>query len=568
MSGQHSKHRATSRRVAAGLALATIVGTAAACTSGPGSGSAKPASLLSTDVQVGPDAAGTTWPVFGGGSDDTRFSALSQINTGNVGRLGIAWSAPLGQYQSLSETYPVMSGRTLYLTSSTDEVMAYDAVTGTRTWSHAPQVDFTLSRGVGGYGVTVNRGVAVSGGKVFLLTFDDHMQALSQATGEQLWSTVVADAHTGAYETSAPTVWQNMVFGGDSGSEDGVRGFVAAYQTGTGSQLWRFWTVPSPGHGWVPQGPHGGGTVYMPPTIDTSTGLLYVGTGNPSPAIVGVHRPGPDLYTDSILALNAKTGKLAWYHQQVAHDLWDYDASTPVMIFNATVGGKKVRAVAEAGKSGYLFLLNAATGKNLFPPVPFVTEKHSPPTAAGVLECPGSLGGAQYGPSAYSPVLHTAFVTGLNMCMILKVGAPSPGSGEKDFGGTSSIPPNLPQTGTVTAVDTDTGKTLWARTLPAPMIGGATATAGGLVLAGDAHGTLYAFDARTGAEVWHAYIGLAFGAAPIVYAVGGTEYVAMVVGGSPLSANFHWGNIGARIVVLKLGGSKITPVKGTGGGGA
>jgi len=568
MNGQHSKHRVTSRRVAAGLALATVLGTAAACTSGQTSGAAKPASLLSADVRLGPGAAGTAWPVFGGGTDNTRFSALSQINTGNVGRLGVAWTAPLGQYQSLSETYPVMIGRTLYLTSSTDEVMAYNAVTGARTWSHAPRVDFTLSRGVGGYGVTVNRGVAVSGGKVYLLTFDDHMQALSQATGEQLWSTVVADAHTGAYETSAPTVWQNMVFGGDSGSEDGVRGFVAAYQAGTGSQLWRFWTVPAPGHGWVPQGPHGGGTVYMPPTVDTSTGLLYVGTGNPSPTIVGVHRPGPDLYTDSILALNARTGKLAWYHQQVAHDLWDYDASTPVMIFNATVDGKKVRAVAEAGKSGYFFILNAATGKNLFPPVPFVTEKHSPPTAKGVLECPGSLGGAQYGPSAYSPVLHTAFVTGLNVCMILKVGAPSPGSGEKDFGGTSSIPPNLPQTGTITAVDTDTGKTLWARTLPAPMIGGATATAGGLVLAGDAHGTLYAFDARTGAEVWHAYLGLAFGAAPIVYAVGGTEYVAMVVGGSPLSANFHWGNIGARIVVLKLGGSRITPVQGTGGGGA
>ena len=361
-------------------------------------------------VRTGPGAAGTTWPVFGGGSDNTRFSALSQVNAGNVGGLGVAWSAPLGQYSSLSENYPVMIGRTLYVTSSTDEVMAYDAVTGKRTWAYAPQVDFTLSRGVGGYGVTINRGVAVSGGKVYLLTFDDHMQALSQATGEQLWSEVVADAHTGAYETSAPTVWQNLVFGGDSGSEDGVRGFVAAYDAGTGSQAWRFWTVPAPGHGWVPKGPHGGGTIYMPPTVDTSTGLLYVGTGNPSPTIVGTSRPGPDLYTDSILALNARTGKLAWYHQQVAHDLWDYDAASPVMVFSTVIGGKKVRAVAEAGKGGYFFILDAATGKNLFPPVPFVTEKHTPPTAAGVLECPGSLGGAQYGPSAYSPVLHTAFV--------------------------------------------------------------------------------------------------------------------------------------------------------------
>jgi PQQ-dependent dehydrogenase (methanol/ethanol family) len=554
-------------RAAAGLAVAVVLGAAGACSGGAPGRSGKPGSLLGAGVRVGPQAAGTTWPDFGGGTDNTRFSALAQINTGNVGQLGVAWSAPLGQYQTLAENYPVMIGRTLYVTASTDEVMAYDAATGKRTWSYAPRVDFTLSRGVGGYGVTVNRGVAVSGGKVYLLTFDDRLQALSQATGEELWSSVVADAHTGAYETSAPTVWQGMVFGGDSGSEDGVRGFVAGYDSGTGSQAWRFWTVPAPGQGWVPKGAHGGGTTYMPPTIDTSTGLLYVGTGNPSPTIVGVSRPGPDLYTDSILALDAKTGKLAWYHQQVAHDLWDYDAASPVMIFDTVVNGKKVRAVAEAGKSGYFFILSAATGRDLFAPVPFVKQKHSPPTPAGVLECPGSLGGAQYGPSAFSPVTHAAYVTGLNMCMNLKVGPVSPGSGEKDFGGTSSVPPGVPQTGTVTGIDTSTGKKLWQRTLPSPMIGGATATAGGLVFAGDAHGTLWAFDARTGAVAWHAYLGLAFGAAPIVYSVNGTEYLAMVAGGSPLSANFHWGTIGARIIVLKLGGSRITPYSGTGGGG-
>ncbi|MBV9448066.1 MAG: PQQ-binding-like beta-propeller repeat protein [Streptosporangiaceae bacterium] len=556
------------KRLVMALALTVVAGVAVACSGGTPGRSFKSGALLDAGVRVGAGAAGTTWPVFGGGTDNTRFSALSQINTGNVGHLGVAWSAPLGRYSSLSEDYPVMTGRTLYVSSSTDEVMAYDAVTGARTWAYAPQVDFTLSRGVGGYGVTVNRGVAVSGGNVYLLTFDDHLQALSQATGEELWSNVVADAHTGAYETSAPTVWQKLVFGGDSGSEDGVRGFVAAYDAGTGSQVWRFWTVPAPGQGWVPKGPHGGGTIYMPPTIDTSSGLLYAGTGNPSPTIVGTSRPGPDLYTDSILALDARTGKLAWYHQQVAHDLWDYDAASPVMVFDAVLGGKKVRAVAEAGKSGYFFVLDAATGRNLFPPVPFVTQKHSPPTAEGVLECPGSLGGAQYGPSAFSPVTRAAYVTGLNVCMTLKVGPASPGTGEKDFGGTSSIPPGLPQTGTVTAVDTGTGHVLWARTLPAPMIGGATATAGGLVFAGDAHGTLYAFDARTGEQVWHAYLGLAIGAAPIVYSVGGTEYLALVVGGSPLSANFGWGNVGARIVVLKLGGSRITPYPPAGGSGA
>jgi PQQ-dependent dehydrogenase (methanol/ethanol family) len=550
--------------------LAALTGVAAACTSGSGQpsshGSGQPSgSLLSTTVSPGPSAAGMAWPVFGGGTDNTRFSALSQVNAGNVTKLGVAWSKPLGQFSSLNESYPVMIGRSLYLTTSTDEVMAFDAATGARSWSYAPRVDFSLSRGVGGYGVTVNRGVAVSDGKVYLLTFDDKLRALSQATGEELWSTLVADAHTGAYETSAPTAWQDLVFGGDSGSEDGVRGFVAAYHTADGSPAWRFWTVPAPGQGWVPKGPHGGGTIYMPPTIDTTTGQLYAGTGNPSPAIVGTSRPGADLYTDSILALNARTGKLSWYHQQVAHDLWDYDAAAPVMVFNTVVNGKPVRAVAEAGKSGYFFILDSKTGKNLFAPVPFVTQHHTTPTAAGTLECPGSQGGSQYGPAAFSPQTRTAFVTGLNMCMVLKVGPVSPGNGEKDFGGTATVPPNLPQTGTLTAVDTTTGKVGWHDTLPYPMIGGATVTASGLVFAGDAHGTLYAFDASTGAIRWHAYLGIAIGAAPIAYAVGGTEYIALVAGGSPLSANYQWGNIGARVVVLRLGGSPVKPFPGTGG---
>jgi len=559
------------KRAAARLAAVVILGAAcgaAACTSGGAGQAAAPAGLLSATVPAGPAAAGMTWPVFGGGTDNTRFSALTQINAGNVARLGVAWSTPLGQFATLAESYPVMVGRTLYLTTSTDEVGAYDAVTGARTWSYAPRVDFTLSRGVGGYGVTVNRGVAVSGGKVYLLTFDDKLRAVSQATGEELWATTVADAHTGAYETSAPTAWNGLIFGGDSGSEDGVRGFVAAYNAGDGSTAWRFWTVPAPGSGWVPKGNHGGGTIYMPPTIDSSTGMLYAGTGNPSPAIVGTSRPGADLYTDSILALNAHTGRLAWYHQQVAHDLWDYDAASPVMVFTTVVAGKPVRAVAEAGKSGYFYILDAKTGKNIFPPVPFVTEHHTPPTAQGTLECPGSQGGSQYGPAAFDPASRTAFVTGLNMCMTLKVGPVSPGSGEKDFGGTSSVPAGLPQTGTVTAVDTTTGAVRWHDTLPYPMIGGATATAGGLVFAGDAHGTLYAFDERTGAIRWHAFLGLAIGAAPISYAVGGTQYLALVIGGSPLSANYHWGTVGARVVVLRLGGSTIPAYPGTGSAGA
>jgi glucose dehydrogenase len=497
--------------------------------------------------------------VFGGVTDNTRFSILTQIDQTNVRRLGIAWSTALGPYQSLNESFPLMIGRTLYITSNTDEVIAFDAVTGRRAWKYAPRVDFSLSTGVGGYGVSVNRGVAVSHGRIYLLTFDDRLQALSQATGERLWSSQVADPHTGAYETMAPSVWHGLVFVGSSGSEDGVRGFIAAYDTRTGKQVWRFWTIPAPGHGWVPRGTHGGGTVYMPPTIDTRTGLLYAGTSSPSPTFVGENRPGRDLYTSSIIALDARTGKLAWYHQQVAHDLWDYDAASPVVIFDVNIHGRKVRAVGEAGKSGYFFILDARTGKNIFPPLPFVRENHRPPTATGTLECPGSLGGGTYAPSAFSPQTHAAYVSGLNMCMILKVTRTRPGSeGEKDLGG-QEIPASERQTGTLSGIDVNTGRFLWKKTMPWPMLGGASTTASGLVFACDAHGILYALAARTGGMLWRANLGLACGSAPIMYSIAGTEYLAMVIGGSPQSANFHWGNVGARVVVLKLGGKAIRP---------
>jgi alcohol dehydrogenase (cytochrome c) len=497
----------------------------------------------------------TDWPYFGRDRDATRYAPETQIDAGDLNRLGVAWRTDLGPDQFLEEDFPIVLGDTVYVTTSTDEVLALDARTGRIRWSYAPTVDFSLSTGVGGYGVTVNRGVAIDDGKIFLLTFDDHLQAISQATGEELWSSAVADDGTGAYETMAPTVYDGMVFVGDSGSEDGVRGFVAAYDENTGRQLWRFDTVPKAGTGWVPK-EGGGGTVYMPPTIDTTTGLLYVGTGNPAPAIVGSARPGPDLYTDSILALDAHTGRLVWYHQEVAHDLWDYDAESPPIVFDTRVDGHAVRAVAEAGKSGYFFILDASNGKDLFPRVAFVKEHHTPPTTRGTLECPGAAGGSQYGPLAFDPQTAAAYISGINLCQILTV-SPHVNSGEKEFGGDRTNPSSEKPSGTFTAVDVTTGKVLWRRKMPTPMIGGATATASNLVFTGDQHGTLYAMDARSGKILWKGGLGLAFGSAPIVYRIDGQEYVLVVLGGSALAASEHLGKIGAQVVALKLGGSTL-----------
>ena len=509
--------------------------------------------------QAGPTQTASTasldWPLFGRDRDATFFAPQTQINTHSVSRLGVAWSAKLGPYQYLNESFPVEIGKTLYITTSSDEVQAYNAATGKLEWRYAPQVDFSQSTGIGGYGVTTNRGVAIANGRVFELTFDDHLKAVSQSTGEQLWSSSVVSDSTGAYETMAPTVYDGLVIVGVSGSQSGIRGFVAAYDQSTGKQVWRFYTVPPSGTGWTPTA-GGGGGVYMPPTVDTRTGLIYAGTSTPAPAIYGVGRKGADLYTDSILALNAHTGKLAWYYQEVPHDLWNYGAASPSMVVNPKVNGAAVGAIAEAGKDGHVYVLNASTGKPLFAPLAYVKIHHPPPTTQGTYVCPGSVGGSPYSPMALEPGTNTAFVSGANICQILKV-EPMFQGGEKLFGGVRFTPPNEKLTGTFDAIDLNSGTFLWKRAMPTPMIGGAVATGGGLVFTGDQHGNLYGIDVRTGKTVWKANLGLAFGTAPIVYSIDGTEYLAAAIGGSATSAASHLGPIGAKLVVLKLGGSPI-----------
>ena len=505
--------------------------------------------------------ADDSWPYFGRDRSNTRFSPLTQITPSNASKLGVAWTASLGQFQVLAETYPQVVGNTMYVTTNTDEIIALDATTGKVLWHYASPVDFSLSTGVGGYGVSVNRGVAVENGKVYIVTFDGKLQAITQDTGERLWQSQVADPHAGYYETMAPTVWQGIVFVGSSGSQDGVRGFVAAYDANSGKQLWKFYTVPAPGTGWVPKGRHGGGGVYMPPTIDTRTGLLYAGTGTPSPVLLGTGRQGPDLYSDSIIALQARTGRLVWYYQETPHDQWSYGAASPVVIFDAHVKGQTVHAVAEAGKDGQFYALNAATGSLLFPPLPYVKVHHPAPTTKGVISCPGTVGGSPYSPVAYSPLTHAAYISGINLCFKITI-AKSGQGGERDFAGTRA-PVGKP-VGTFSAVDVDTGTFLWKLAMPSAMIGGAAVTASHLALTAGQNGIFYVIDDRTGKTIWTANVGLATGSAPIVYAVHGTEYVAIVLGGSAVTGAQHLGRLGATVLVMKLGGSPIKPLPSPG----
>ncbi len=537
--------------LAAAIALAACGGGSSSSSS---SGSTSTESKGSTSSAAAPEIE--DWPVFGRDTDNTRFATQDEINTENVDELGEAWSTGLGPDQYLMESFPLVIGENVYVTTSTDEVMQINGKTGHINWTYTPEVDFSQSTGVGGYGITVNRGVAAEDGKLFVLTFDNKLQAISEKTGERLWSSQVEDPATGAYESMAPTAYDGKVYVGVSGSEDGVRGKIAAYDAKTGKELWTFYTIPKAGTSWVPKG-GGGGTIYMPPTVDVETGTVYVGTGNPAPVLVGAKRPGKNLYTDSIIALDANTGKLKWYHQEQAHDLWDYDAESPVVLFNVEIDGTMTRGVAEAGKNGLLFLLNAETGEDLFPPVPFVKRHHTPPTTKGTLECPGAVGGSQYSPLAYSPETQAVYVSGINLCMYLKVEYETSKNGEKAFAGDRVVPKNTEKTGTFTAVTVNDGKVLWKRKMPTPMDGGATASAGGLVFTGDQQGVLYAFDAKTGDDLWQSDLKLGFGTAPVIYSIDGTQYVLATVGGAALTASEELGEIGARVYAFRLGGKRL-----------
>jgi PQQ-dependent dehydrogenase (methanol/ethanol family) len=503
------------------------------------------------------------WPWWGNTTDNTRYSTLTQISTKTVGTLGLAWTAQEGGSLSAWETDPVVVNGVLYYTTNTDQVRAVNAATGKLIWQYTPQVNFYHAIAGGGGGVPTNRGVAVANGRVYLLTFDNQLIALQAATGEAVWHSSVADATLGYSETSPATYWNGLLFVGSAESDAGLRGFVAAYDATTGQQVWRYFTVPAPGQGWVPKvGHHGGGDVWMPPTIDTTTGILYVGTGNPSPDLNNSQRPGCNPWVDATVALNAKTGKLVWAHTEVCPDVWDYDSHQSPMLFNVHyANGKTVHAVGHANKSGLFFVYDARTGQVLAqsPYLGNYTLPHLRPTAQGATVCPGDLGGLEFSPPAYSPSTQLAYEPGLNNCNIYRLAPQSENNlhsqGAADFGGTPI--PTGKNSGFMAAIDMRTGKLAWKTAVPAPMVGGALATASGLVFSGSEDGTFYAFDSSSGKVLWKTNVGLAFGAAPITYEVDGTQYVAVATGGTAIAAILG-GETGGTLAVFKLNGKPVS----------
>lgn len=504
--------------------------------------------------------ANIDWPHFGNSTNNTRFSTLTQINDHNIRKLGIAWTLHEGTNLSLWETYPIVVGGTMYLTTVTDQVMAVDAATGKLRWEYTPIVNFLRAATVPGVELPVSRGVTYANGRLYLLTFDDQLIALHASNGKRLWRTVVADVGDGYSEPSPPTYWNGMLFVGSAGGDTGARGFVGAYDAKNGKQIWRFYTVPAPGHGWIPKtGHHGGGDIWMPPTIDAKAGILYLATGNPSPDLINLLRPGCNRWTDAVVALKARTGKFLWGHTQVCPDVWDYDSVQPPLIFNLKTHGRTIRVIGEGNKEGRYWIFDARTGKVRAESGGVVGIHHPVPRAHGVIVCPGEYGGYEYSPPAYSPLTRAIYAPAIQICMIYRtepagrVNRHPPGG--PDLGG--RLTALRPYRGVMAAIDSRTARFLWRDRMRAPLVGGALATAGNVVFSGCDDGHFYAFNARTGRILWSSRLGLPFGSAPITYRVNGTQYVAVAAGGSDVAVTENR-RLGGTLVVFKLGGKAVS----------
>ncbi|QSO45672.1 outer membrane protein assembly factor BamB family protein [Alicyclobacillus mengziensis] len=483
------------------------------------------------------------WPTFGNNLWQNRVSPIARTVPNPKQHWSLQYSLPVSAGGG-SESFPLEQDGILYFTTMQARVIAMDAATGRVLWTYAPKLH--LLQGI----PTINRGVALGDGKVFVLTADDRLIALSQSTGSLIYQVTVADEAKGYFESMAPLYVNGKVFVGSAGGDEGVRGFEACYDAATGALIWQTYTVPKRGQGWLPStGQHGGGAVWNVPAYDPATQQLFFGTGNPSPDFFGASRPGPDPMTDAVVSVQSATGQVNWYQQEVTHDLWDYDVASPPMLFS--VGGQL--AVGEAGKDGKWYEWYAKTGKPVFAPIAFVKQRHSPPTATPTLEWPGSDGGANYGPSAYNPAQHTVLITGINGPEYLRALPTSHTGYRVDDGTSAQAAPVGDWRGTLTCIDTQTGKVVWQNQLATPAIGGVTTTVGGTAYFGEANGWLYGVDVYNGKTVWAYHAGIPAGSAPIVYKTSQQVYLTYVLGQSGSLQGLFPYQGETRILTFRLG---------------
>jgi alcohol dehydrogenase (cytochrome c) len=493
---------------------------------------------------------GSNWTSYNGDYSGRRYSSLQEINVANVAQLRASWIFHPGNSQRLEAT-PVVVRGIMYVTSAND-VFALDARTGRVLWHHQRPLSSGLLDDAAAH---KNRGVAVWQDFVYMETDDAHLLCLDARSGSLRWDIAYADKakHYGA--TSAPLVVKDEVIVGTSGGDSGVRGFLAAYDAMTGKLKWHLWTIPGPGEFGSSSWPgdsylHGGGTTWMPGTYDPALDTLYWTTSNPAPDFVGDSRPGDDLYTACVLAIDANTGKLKWHFQFTPHDLYDYDANeTPVLVDLPEKGegkGDARRLLVQANRNGFLYVLDRTNGKFLHA-APFVeklnwatgvdssgrpTLSGRVPTPQGTYICPGINGATNWFSPSYNPTTGLIYVMALESCNLF-FADPTPFARGRTFYNTGTkLPPGEQARKTLLALSLPEGRPVWRY----PQIGhgdswgGTLTTAGGLVFFGDDADFVEAVDARTGRALWHFNTGQKIDASPMSYAVDGVQYMVVSAG--------------------------------------
>jgi alcohol dehydrogenase (cytochrome c) len=494
-------------------------------------------------------AADDGWLMYRRGYDAQGYAPFDQIGTGNVAKLREVFTFDTGLKQG-HEAPPIVNGRWMFVTTPLGRIVALDATTGEVLWRYErPPVPISLRTVCCD---VVNRGVALWGDRIYAGTLDGHLIALDARTGALVWDVTVAPYREGYAITSAPLIVEGKVITGVAGGENGIRGFIAAYDARSGSPLWRFDTVPSPGQPGSETWPandayvHGGGSTWLTGSYDLEQRTVFWGVGNPGPWLADM-RPGANLYTNSLVALDVDTGKLKWAFQFTPHDSWDYDGVNESVAFDRTANGTTRKLLYHPDRNGHFVVLDRRTG-TFVASRPFVRAEavtgYAPngtaqmnaaayPGAKPGFACPSAVGGKNWWPSAYSPRTGLAYVPSVHLCMnVVRSASVEYRAGLPYMGVDFDIvaEPGAAGFGELQALDAATGERRWSVPSAAPWSDGVLATAGGLVFSAPADGTFRAFDAATGKELWSHPMASGVIGVPVSYRVAGKQYVAVFAG--------------------------------------
>jgi len=505
--------------------------------------------LLAMTVQGG-TLADTDWPAYNNTANGQRYSALDQITRDNVGQMQEVCRIKIDDSGTFQAGLVELDG-TLYLTNAHD-TLAIDARTCALRWRHVyrPQQEDVFQ---------INRGVAYANGKLFRGTPDARLLAIDAASGKTLWQQQVGDPAQGEFFSSVPAIWQGTLIVGAAGSDWGIRGRVMAYDQDDGQELWRFNTIPRGkevgAETWQDAGSarYGGGGSWTTYTLDMASGEVFVPVGNPAPDFVPSHRPGENLFTNSMVVLDARTGALKWWHQMESNDGLDLDLGAAPMLYWNSKGDPMV---AFGSKDGHLYAVNRESRKRVFKTAVTTIEKPTKaPTAEGVHTCPGPVGGVEWNGPAYDHKHKQVVVGAVDWCALIK-------SDKVDFQPGKFLVAGSwvwdeQRSGWISAVDPDSGALRWQYHAEAPVVAAITPTAGDVTFGGDMNGNFFALDSQSGAMLHKVATGGAVAGGIITYALDGRQYVAIDSGNV---SRLSFGENGKPSVVIYALAANGTPV--------